>query len=61
MKSKLKNNDCDGSDRIEGKVIILHDTLPEGWQDLKSVVIIKGRQTRKYTIRRSAKGNYLFQ
>lgn len=61
MKSKLKNNDCDGPDRIEGKVIILHDTLPEGCQDLKSVVIIKGRQTRKYTIRRSVNGKYLFQ
>ena len=61
MKSKLKNNDCGGSDRIEEDVIILHDTLPEGWQDLKSVVIIKGRETRKYTIRRSKRGNYLFQ
>ena len=61
MKSKLKNDDCDESDRIEGNEIILHDTLPEGWQDLKSVIIIKGRKTRKYTIRRSAKGNYLFQ
>jgi hypothetical protein len=61
MKSKSKNNDCDGPDRIEGKVIILHDTLPEGWQDLWSVVIIKGRKTRNYTIRRSKKENYLFQ
>ena len=61
MNQKIGCADDNSPDRIEGKDIILHDDLPTGCQDLKTVVIVKGEKTHRYTIRRTRKGKYLFQ
>ena len=61
MDRGIRRADDNSADRIEGKDIILHDDLPEGCQDLKTVVIVKGEKTHRYTIRRTRKGKYLFQ
>jgi hypothetical protein len=61
MNQEIRCADDNSADKVEGKNIILHDVLPEGCQDLKTVVIIKGNKTHRYTIRRTRKGKYLFQ
>jgi len=58
---EIKEKSIKLTDRIEGNKIILHDNLPRGYQDLKSVLIKRGDKICHYMIRRTGKGGYLFQ
>ena len=61
MKNKNASLNGNRTDRIEDDKIILHDNLPDGCQDLRPVVIIRGNKSRRYMIRRTKKGGYPFQ
>ena len=59
INEKVRSTDI--QDRIEGDKIILNDPHQSGAQVLKKVVIRTAHgDKRTYEIRRTAKGNYLF-
>ena len=56
----LKHKGAKEPDRIEGDKIILHDSSPKGFREIKTVEIITDQKTYIYKIKKTKKGKYLF-